>query len=435
MVPRNFMARSSAAPLAIADVVPLSCPPPLAPSASLTTCVGCGPGRAGAVPACAACADSRLCPGATATSLLDLTATTAAPAVAAAAAECPTLTGALAGVAALAAELPPAVDFSGLSWLLNVYTADAALLTGIAVAIAAFVLYGAAAASATCATPSRRKPRLLGWLESIDAFLLAVPVKAGESPVARPRAVGGLFTVLGFIALVTMSLTVILLRAANNTRTVKSVDVLDGASRSAAKSLPELPAKPWGSGVQVRITASCDASAGGATLAWASADAQKWTFTNASCGAPANGVEQLVFACVGCVLTPESGVTARLHHSCQSLVVEAGALSAGGAVSAYVMSAEDSAASAEGRLTSVTWTLAALLSVVNSSVPTPVSSRGYILLDNGSAATRARLPDALAADRGGCRNFTARGGRCRDRQPSSRPVLFQRRVVASVVGC
>lgn len=400
IVPRNFMARSSAVPLAIADVVPLSCPPPLAPSASLTTCVGCSAGRAGAFPACAACTDSRLCPGATATSLHDLSATSAAPAVAAAAAACPTLTGALAGVAALAAELPPAVDFSGLAWLLNVYSADTTLLLGFTVAFAALVVYGAATTLVKSASPGRRAlaSRLLGWLESIDAFLLAVPVKKGESPVARPRALGGLFTVLGLVALVTMSLTVILLRAANNTRTVKSVDVLDTASRGAAKSLPELLTKPWGSGVQVRITASCDASAGGATLAWSSTDAQKWTFTNASCGAAEHGVVQLVFACVGCVLTPESGVTARLHHSCQALVVEAGALSAGGAVSAHVMSADDSAASAEGRLTSVTWTLAALLSVVNSTVSQPKSSRGYILLDDGSEAKRARLPDALAAD-------------------------------------
>jgi hypothetical protein len=85
-----------------------------------------------------------------------------------------------------------------------------------------------------------------------------VPLGAFTLPLGAAEVVleGGDVTLVGWGAQVG-----VLLRAADNTIATRSIDVLDDKSLAAAAALPERVGLGWGSGVQVRLTASCDAGA------------------------------------------------------------------------------------------------------------------------------------------------------------------------------
>lgn len=230
---------------------------------------------------------------------------------------------------------------------------------------------------------------------SFDAFAPAVAI-VGERVTKKPRAIGGVCTLLGGAAVVTFALVLIIQRANNNVNSSSAILLLSVDNAAAAASLPIASDSAWGSGIQVRITASCNAGALAEAPPWKASEASDaWTLappTPCSRDGFAPNTWQLVFRCPICAkLAATSSLSISLPYSCQSLLLEAAALDAAGSVSAYSTVA---AAPPGSLLQSIVWTLPTLVAVLNSSVPTASSARGFSMTRD--AAVIATTP--LASD-------------------------------------
>lgn len=182
----------------------------------------------------------------------------------------------------------------------------------------------------------------------------------------------------------------VLQRAADNVNSQRSVVVLDAASANLLSALPVFRAAPWGGGLQVRITASGDGNVCASGATWSGTDSG-WALTRtAACGRTA--ASQLVFSCADCVLTPDSTLSVVLPYSCQSLLVEAAAMDGAGAVTAFALPAVETTAMPGTLLSSISWTLPTLLSIVNSSISP--SARGFTLTEATHAVVSSPLDDA-----------------------------------------
>lgn len=366
--PSGFAPVSSEAPTSAASCAPLTCPPPLAVTADGRACVGCAANTSGTYPACAPCTSDTVCPGLTAAPLV------AGAALSAPSASCAMLTGPRSLAPALSVRaLPP-----GIAWLTGVLSVDNAILSGIVLASLAALLFVAARAFASVAAVAD------GLLARFDAFALSINGAVDRPLKYKARPIGGTFTLLGAIAFATLALTLILQRAADNVNAQRSVVVLDAGAAAAAAELPVFAAAPWGSGIQVRITASGDGGLCAADAKWTATDAG-WTLARVpSCGG-GSATSQLVFSCADCVLSATSTLSVSLHYSCQSLRVEAAGMDGAGAVTAFVLPTGETTAAAGSLISAVTWTLPTLLSVVNSSVSP--SARGFALTTAVHAVT------------------------------------------------
>ena len=365
---------SSAAPTSAASCAPLVCLPPLTISADNETCLGCAANTSGTYPACAACAGSSVCPGLTAAPLVS-----AAAFASTAAAMCPLLTG----PGSLAPSITVRPLAQGFSWLTGILSIDGTLLSGIAAASLAVLLFIASRAFAAV-------DRVLA---SVDAFALRLSSDRGAPLDLKARPIGGTFSLLGAIAFCTLALTLVLQRAADNVNSQRSVVVLDAGAARAAAVLPVYSAAPWGAGIQVRITASGDGGVCASGATWTATDVG-WTIARTpSCGGSA--VSQLVFSCADCALTPTSSLSISLHYSCQALLVEAAALDGAGVVTAFALPTGETTTKPGELMTVISWTLPALLSVVNSSISP--SARGFTL--TAASHTVASVP--LVAGKGG----------------------------------
>lgn len=222
-------------------------------------------------------------------------------------------------------------------------------------------------------------------LKRVDAFARSVTGSGPEAPlVAKPRTVGGTFSLLGGISFITLALVLILQRAADNVSSQESVVALTDARLALARSLPIFSASSWGSGVQVRISASGDGDACARPIAWSPGGAD-WVMTSTPCS---KSVSQLVFSCADCIGTLPL-LTVSLHYSCQSLLVEAAALDGSGEVTSFALPVSETVASPGELISSITWTLPTLLSVVNSTVT--ASARGYTLTSGPHIITTQSL--------------------------------------------
>jgi hypothetical protein len=185
-------------------------------------------------------------------------------------------------------------------------------------------------------------------------------------------------TLIGCIFIVIFGALLILERRDNNTLVTSSLAVHDPIVTRAIATLPFKPAGAAGSGILVRMwvagePASCaqpleldvEGSVGG-----------KWALApSTACGTP--GVYQLNFACPTCTYDAQFVLDAAFDFSCQSVLMEVGAVDADGSLNVFKRSAAGSNA---GLLTSATWTLALLEAVINSTVYTVAPSRGFVLI-------------------------------------------------------
>lgn len=278
----------------------------------------------------------------------------------------------------------------GFSWLTGYLNVDYVILAGSS--FAAFVLLVLFATQVNPEVAAVAGP----WLKRTDIF---AKFYMGTNFLGvlnvRQRRVGGAFTLLGGISFVSLALVNILQRAADNVSTQESVVALTDSRYALARALPVFSASPWGSGIQVRITASGDGTECARPVSWAPANAG-WQMT--STAACAGTSSQLVFSCSDCVSLESSMVLdVAMHYSCQSLLVEVGAIDGLGAVTAFSLPASKTVASAGALLSSITWTLPTLLSIVNSTVAQSSSARGYTITSGPHVITQ----QALAAAPGG----------------------------------
>ena len=381
--PSGYTSNSPNAPTSFISCVPLECPSPLAFSTSggtttNTSCRGCAVNSSGMFPNCIACpvsSSNLICPGITAAPLISFS-SSAGLAVSPLTTACPPLTG--------PARLTPSIVTKssfllGYPKLTNILSVDSVIISGITFCLISILLFSIAhflPPSLIFVTDF-----LTVFLKRFDAFSKAV---TGPSPGAalinKPRRIGGACSILGGISFLTLALVLTLQRAAKNVNTQRSVVVLDDTASLAAASLPIYSAPPWGSGIKVVITASGDNTACAIPITWSAVDLG-WAYkSTVSCAA--SGASQLVFSCSDCVFTSASAIDITLHYSCQSLLIEAGALDGSGVVTSFALPTSKTVATGGSLLSSISWTLPTLLSVVNSTVSP--SYRGFTLTSGPS---------------------------------------------------
>ena len=226
--------------------------------------------------------------------------------------------------------------------------------------------------------------------ELFDAFSLStipfpLAAKPGIPLAFKNRSIGGIFSILGGITFLTITLVLVLQREADNVSRQESIVTLTDARRTAALELPvfSTSAASWDSGIQVRLTASGDGDVCFSEMQWAATEASDWNLTATPlCGERDGSVSQLVFNCPDCSkLLPTSSLSVTLPYSCQSLLIEAAAMDATGVVSSFTLPYKETLAAPGEIITNVSWSLSTLFSVVNSSVGSSSSTRGFTLTE------------------------------------------------------
>ncbi len=392
--------------------VPLTCTPPLRPAAWAvfsvdssallvsSDCAGCAPGTAGTPGACVPCAPGDFCPGLLSRPLLNFSAGAATPGGRALFASrplpwgaCPKLSAPLPGAAATAA-----MGSAPLSRALQ-----AAVVGGCF--LCALLLLGLATARA----PPPRSPRScafrVAWVaRGLDLYGLSHATDVDKSPVNRPTAAGGVFTLLGLTGIATYAAYMVLQWQDSNTLVQRSLDAVDDGVWGSLRALPwavaALPGVPAASGLLLRLTLDGEANMCSAPLSGpAPTDLRRGAWVKvggvAECGG-AGGASQLTYACVDCELGPNAALSFTFHYSCQSLLLEAAAVPAypAGAVSLVVAAATATAAApGGGLLTALTWEAPPLITQCRDSVSAGgvASKRGYAFALSSVAPLRQPL--------------------------------------------
>ena len=385
---------SPATPTSAADCAPLTCAPPLLLLPDSSGCSGCSAGTYGVPGACKACPSGFLCPGLLSLPLYNFSSTLAIGARAAAAAAPARSTA--------AAPAPVGCPFlQPLSSPADSPASSSATLGSTTAAIAGGSVVGVLLLGTLLATlhsrllffklPKSFKPYLL----LLDLMSPGRPVTIGAEHYLAEReknTLGASATLLAIGALGVLAAVLATQRAESNTLSQQSLGVLrEGASKaaplpwakaSAAAAAAALPVPS--SGVFLRFTASgepgqCQPSAlttvGLSEGAWA-------LLPSPTC---IGAFSQFTLACPTCMFSPTSAVSFLLPYSCQSLLVEAGAVDADGSLA--VLSLPPGATSAPGSggvlHSGVTWALAPLLSQLNNTISPGQSRKGWQLLSQG----------------------------------------------------
>lgn len=357
---------------------PSSCPPPLNFFRNESFCASCINNTFGQYPNCTKCSidSSSLCPGFTTLPLSVIATSTSAS-------SCRPLADVV--------RLLPARRRNGaigVSWLTKILTVDSALLCGSSLFLLLLSVYAAARLFAVSSVEAA--------FEFCDAFsVLTIPyplkAKRGVPLDVQSRSIGGILSLLAGLTFVTIALVLVLQRDADNVSRQESIVTLTDARREAALKLPVVSASDgsfnFSSGIQVRVTASGDGDVCSSGVRWLTTETSAWNLTQTPlCGdgdggsSDISGVSQLVFTCPDCsLLSPTSSLSITLPFSCQSLLIEAAAVDAAGLVSFFTMPANKTRAAPGELLTTLSWKLPTLLSVVNSSVDPSASARGFTL--------------------------------------------------------
>ena len=229
-------------------------------------------------------------------------------------------------------------------------------------------------------------------LEGVDSFSFVSFVPNGGLVRRNKRAKGGVFTLLAAVTFLTLMLTLILQRAANNTLTVVASNFLRFQDQVFANTLPFYASPTWGSGVQVRVWAAGPRC--GELSAWRSqpnsfppsiapagtSGGGAWTYSvTRDCGG--SNVSQHVFKCADCRFASTSALTLGFDFTCQALLVEVGALDGEGVL--YTDSSTPSAGITEvegvaGMMSSAIVSEVLLTSIYNDTFRGG-SRRGYAL--------------------------------------------------------
>jgi hypothetical protein len=244
--------------------------------------------------------------------------------------------------------------------------------------------------------------RFLKWL---DIFSMAHELDDHQVQIKRRTASGGVCTLLAFGVAGTFSAYMVVSWLEDNTLVQRSLDALDadGGVWAQAAALPwattQLPgfSTPT-SGVLVRITADGDPGACGMLRAPPLVGGLvkgTWVLAGSVADCGGSGLSQLTYACADCVLSPASSISFLFHYSCQSLLVEAGAVAPYPADAATLLAADVAATAAAPRggelLTHVMWDVGPLLGLLWDNVTASASKKGYAMMKNQVEPARSAL--------------------------------------------
>ncbi len=392
---------------------PLTCAPPLRPAAWAafsndssallvsSDCAGCAPGTAGTPGACVPCAPDDFCPGLLSRPLLNFSAGAATPGGRALFASRPLPWGAC---PKLSAPLPGAAAAASAGGAPLSRALQAAVVGGLF--LCALLLLGLATARA----PPPRSPRScafrVAWVaRGLDLYGLSHATDVEKSPVNRPTAAGGVFTLLGLTGIATYAAYMVLQWQDSNTLVQRSLDAVDGSVWGSLRALPwaaaPLPNAPGATGLLLRLTVDGEPGACAAPLAPPTASGLlrgAWAQVGAVPDCGGSGASQLTYSCTDCDLGPNTALSFSFHYSCQSLLLEAAAVPAypAGAASLVVAAAGATAAApgGGGLLTALTWEAPPLLTQCRDSVSAGgvASKRGYAFTLSSEAPLRPPLP-------------------------------------------
>jgi hypothetical protein len=260
------------------------------------------------------------------------------------------------------------------------------------------LLLGAAARSIYNRLAGFKLPRHVQSIaHALDLFSSTRPVTVGADQLLAKRessSLGFAMTIFAVGALGVLAAVLAANRAANNTLSLQSLGALrDSVAAEAAgwpfatnASVPGVAGAA--SGVFLRFTASGEPRACfpvEGSVQFSGLPAGAWVLLPpppAACAAP-HPVDQFTLACPGCVFSPASALSFTLPYSCQSILAEAGAVDADGSFSSLAL--PPAAGSPGALLTSLSWSLAPLLSLLKNNLDRSLNRRGWQLLSLGSS--------------------------------------------------
>jgi hypothetical protein len=379
--------------------IPLVCTAPLVlpPATPRTSCLGCSYGKAGSPStSCTACSGTGICPGGTSVSLVS--SLSLPPAVVAA---CPPLTSnaapsSYATPPSLGSDLAQSIGGAILGFILFV-TIVGTLARAYAPVLTASTIDGLG---------EKAKP----IMKLIDKFSSSHPVKEGGVAVKKSTVLGGSLTFVSIGVLAVLAAVLAQIRSESNTLVLNSLDVFSNTAVTSTKNWKWKEANINGdtkavSGVVVRITAAgepgaCAAPLEGPVSTGLSSGSWSVIAATASCGSAGGAVSQFTLGCTDCIFTPQSTLSLSMHYSCQSLLIEAGAVDSSGVLLTASILPSLLVPPSGSLLSSVSWTVAPLYSMLNdtasgqtASIDTAVglSARGYGLISSASAVTMTPL--------------------------------------------
>jgi len=274
---------------------------------------------------------------------------------------------------------------------------------------------GAAAGGPRATRRDRCRAFVRGVLVKGDAYSLLHTVRPGDPVRSHPTPLGGLFTLLGVLALSAVWCLMVLQRQAGNTLELVTIDGLTDAELSTAASTAPASSPAGATGLTLYLTTSGEPGVCSVPLSWSQAGmftANNFTMTKLQCGA----VSQLVFRCPKCVVATGSRVDVSLHYSCQVLLLHSqgtthsGAVGLRNATAVPLMQAtasyasdlappvasianDSSAANTLSLLSSVSWSVAPMLALQDNLV-TGVRTRGYRLLQGALGVWKTQVSAA-----------------------------------------
>ena len=413
-----------AAAASLNDCAPLTCPLPLRPSAfpsfssdalalaESLSCLGCASGTAGTVPACTPCGGAAFCPGFTSRPLFNFSADASTSGAARALLQgsgaptspfssCPALASLTSSVAAttlasaatstafFGTPLPTTSTQSLLAWF---------VIFSLLFTLAMFVAFSRTAENATgyVALPLRA-------LKTVDLFSMNHRVKDRTSPMNEATPLGGLFSLMGLTTLITYAAYMVATWLQDNTLVQQSLATMGPQVWGRVASLPwaEPPAVSSLGSLALRLTIDGNPGACAVPLSMTTAGLAKGAFirqSTADCGG--SGIAQHTLTCPGCQLTSDTSISLAFDYSCQSMLLEALGTSPAYpgplALSALAASSALTAAPKPGALlTSVTWQLTPVLSVLWDNVTASNSAIGWDVADSKLTLAPFLTPPAL----------------------------------------
>lgn len=260
-----------------------------------------------------------------------------------------------------------------------------------------------------CALRLAPKAHFVSLLESIDLFSMRSPKKRGDATISLPTALGGLCTVAGVVTICCLALVSIIRRNEDNILSVSSLSVLDPVTLRDDLLVALTPSAPaslmagaaW-TGVRIRIVSALPSAPGAVPIcaslasipdAFSFGGLVSGAWRNASVANCGDGTAALVLTCPDCVFSSTSSLTLALPYQCQSLVVDAAAVSATGALSTASIAVSATSARSNALLKNVTWSLAPVLDMLDDQV---VAARGRGLRLISLSQSSVYAPSATA---------------------------------------
>jgi serine/threonine-protein kinase len=409
----------------LADCASLICPPPLRPSAfasfgsdsvALTqslSCLGCAGGTLGTVPACTPCDSTSFCPGFTSRPLYNFSGGASASGASRAFAQgsgapttpfaaCPAL-DAISNSATTSNNLASAATSTAFFGVSMPRTSAQPLLAWFVIFFSLFLFATFVACSRTAENATGCSALPLRALKAVDLFSMKHRVEDKRSPINEATPLGGLFTLMGFTTLITYAAYMVVMWLQDNTLAQKSLATMGPSVWGELAALPWVAPTSFSSlgSLALRLTIDGNPGACAVPLSMTTTGLDSGSFVRTStpdCGG--TGISQHTLTCPGCRLTSDTALSLVFDYSCQSMLLEALGSSPAypGPLSISTISAPTARTASPkpgALLTSLTWQLTPVLSVLWDNTTAFDSAIGWYLADSKLILAPFLTPSAL----------------------------------------